>query len=183
MTSSLSISANPRMPAPTNEPARDFVPGSAESLSVSAAIAGLRSARRELPHVVDGQRIMTAQTQDVVEPHDHASVVGTMAVAAEAVTRQAIDSCLAAQHDWSRTPWWERAAVMLRAGDLASGKYRDELVAATMVGQSKTFHQAEIDAACEFADFMRFNAHLAQQIHADQPAALLEQCCGLLQLG
>ena len=172
MTSSLSISANPRMPAPTNEPARDFVPGSAESLSVSAAIAGLRSARRELPHVVDGQRIMTAQTQDVVEPHDHASVVGTMAVAAEAVTRQAIDSCLAAQHDWSRTPWWERAAVMLRAGDLASGKYRDELVAATMVGQSKTFHQAEIDAACEFADFMRFNAHLAQQIHADQPAAL-----------
>jgi 1-pyrroline-5-carboxylate dehydrogenase len=103
MTASLSISANPRMPAPTNEPARDFIPGSAESRSVSTAIAGLRSVRRELAHVVDGQRIMTAQTQDVIEPHDHASVVGTMAVADEGVTKQAIASCLAAQHDWSRT--------------------------------------------------------------------------------
>ena len=170
--SSVTTAANPRMPAPTNEPARDFVPGSAESRSVSAAIETFRAHPSEIPHVVDGERIMTAETDRVVEPHAHHSVLGTMAVADETVTKKAIAASLDAQHDWSRTPWWERAAIMLRAGDLASGKYRDELVAATMVGQSKTFHQSEIDAACEFADFMRFNVHLAQQIYADQPAAL-----------
>lgn len=169
---SVTTAANPRMPAPTNEPARDFVPGSVESRSVSAAIETFRANPREIPHVVDGERIMTADTDRVVEPHAHRSVLGTMAVADETVTKKAIAASLEAQHDWSRTPWWERAAIMLRAGDLASGKYRDELVAATMVGQSKTFHQSEIDAACEFADFMRFNVHLAQQIYADQPAAL-----------
>lgn len=168
----VSIAANPRMPAPKNEPSRDFVPGSPESRSVTAAIENFRVNPREIPHVVNGERIMTADTERVVEPHAHQSVIGAMAVADETVTKKAIAACLDAAHEWSRTPWWERAAIMLRAGDLAAGKYRDELVAATMVGQSKTFHQSEIDAACEFADFMRFNAHLAQQIYADQPAAL-----------
>lgn len=168
----VSIAANPRMPAPKNEPSRDFVPGSPESRSVTAAIENFRVNPREIPHVVNGERIMTADTERVVEPHAHQSVIGAMAVADETVTKKAIAACLDAAHEWSRTPWWERAAIMLRAGDLAAGKYRDELVAATMVGQSKTFHQSEIDAACEFADFMRFNAHLAQQIYADQPASL-----------
>jgi 1-pyrroline-5-carboxylate dehydrogenase len=89
------------------------------------------------------------------------------------VTKRAIAAALEAQHDWSRTPWWERAAIFLRAGDLAAGKYRDELVATTMLGQSKTFHQAEIDAASEVADFFRYNAHLAQEIYADQPPSKL----------
>lgn len=168
----VSIAANPRMPAPKNEPSRDFVPGSPESRSVTAAIENFRVNPREIPHVVNGERIMTADTERVVEPHAHQSVIGAVAVADETVTKKAIAACLDAAHEWSRTPWWERAAIMLRAGDLAAGKYRDELVAATMVGQSKTFHQSEIDAACEFADFMRFNAHLAQQIYADQPASL-----------
>lgn len=168
----VSIAANPRMPAPKNEPSRDFVPGSPESRSVSAAIENIRANPREIPHVVNGERIMTADTTRVVEPHAHRSVIGTMAVADETVTKKAIAASLAAAHEWSRTPWWERAAIMLRAGDLAAGKYRDELVAATMTGQSKTFHQSEIDAASEFADFMRYNAHLAQQIYADQPASL-----------
>ncbi|MFI7067962.1 L-glutamate gamma-semialdehyde dehydrogenase [Kribbella sp. NPDC050124] len=169
---SVSIAANPRVPAPKNEPARHFAPGSPEARSVAAAIENFRVSPREIPHVVNGERIMTAETTRVVEPHAHASVVGAMAVAEETVTKKAIAAALEAQHEWSRTPWWERAAIMLRAGDLASGKYRDELVAATMVGQSKTFHQSEIDAACEFADFMRFNVHLAQQIYADQPVSL-----------
>jgi 1-pyrroline-5-carboxylate dehydrogenase len=168
----LNIAANPRMPAPKNEPARDFRPGSPESQSVSAAIEGFRLAPTEICHVIDGERIMTTDSERVVEPHDHQSVVGTMATADETLTKRAIAASLEAQHEWSRTPWWERAAIMLRAGDLAAGKYRDELVAATMVGQSKTFHQAEIDAACEFADFMRFNVHLAQQIYGDQPTSL-----------
>ncbi|MFM9455204.1 L-glutamate gamma-semialdehyde dehydrogenase [Streptomyces europaeiscabiei] len=170
--SPVNLAANPRMPAPKNEPSRDFVPGSPESRSVSAAIENIRAHPREIPHVVNGERIMTADTKRVVEPHAHQSVIGTMAAADETVTKKAIAASLATAHEWSRTPWWERAAIMLRAGDLAAGKYRDELVAATMTGQSKTFHQAEIDAASEFADFMRYNVHLAQQIYADQPTSL-----------
>ncbi len=168
----VTIAANPRMPAPLNEPARDFRPGSPESESVAAVIENLRRTPTEVSHVIDGERIMTSDSERVVEPHAHQSVLGTMATADQTVTKRAIAASLEAQHEWSRTPWWERAAIMLRAGDLAAGKYRDQLVAATMLGQSKTFHQAEIDAACEFADFMRFNAHLAQQIYADQPASL-----------
>jgi 1-pyrroline-5-carboxylate dehydrogenase len=167
-----STAANPRVPAPVNEPVRDFAPGSPESRSVTAEIAELRSRVTEIPHVIAGERRFTGTGTDVVEPHDHASVVGRLAEADTDVTNAALAACLEAQHEWSRTPWWERAAIFLRAGELAAGKYRDELVAATMIGQSKTFHQAEIDAACEFADFMRFNTHLAQQIYADQPASL-----------
>lgn len=169
MPTQVSTAANPRLPGPVNEPARDFVPGSPESISVSAEIARLRKEPTQIPHVIDGERSMGSTTMDIVEPHDHASVIGTMAVADEEVTKSAIRVALAKQEEWSRTGWWERAAIMLRAGDLAAGKYRDELVAATMIGQSKTFHQAEIDATCEFADFMRYNTHLAQQIYADQP--------------
>ncbi|MGY1682768.1 L-glutamate gamma-semialdehyde dehydrogenase [Geodermatophilus sp. SYSU D01176] len=167
-----SVAANPRVPAPVNEPVRDFRPGSPESAAVSVRIAELRSTVTEIPHVIAGERRFTGAGTDVVEPHAHRSVVGRLAEADEDVTKAAIEAALDAQASWSRTPWWERAAIFLRAGDLAAGKYRDELVATTMVGQSKTFHQAEIDAACEFADFMRYNTHLAQQIYADQPASL-----------
>ncbi|GAB2450560.1 L-glutamate gamma-semialdehyde dehydrogenase [Nocardioides hungaricus] len=168
----ISIAANPRVPAPVNEPVRDFMPGSPESQAVLAKIADLRSRVTDIPHVINGERLFTGAGTDVVEPHDRSSVVGRLAEANPDVTKDAVAASLDAQHEWSRTPWWERAAVFLRAGELAAGKYRDELVAATMVGQSKTFHQSEIDAACEFADFMRFNSHLAQQIYADQPPSL-----------
>lgn len=168
----ISTAANPRIPAPVNEPARDFTPGSAESQSVTAKITEIRSRVVDIPHVINGERRFTGSGTDVVEPHAHASVVGRLAEADPDVTKAAITASLEAQHEWSRTPWWERAAIFLRAGELAATKYRDELVAATMVGQSKTFHQAEIDATCEFADFMRYNAHLAQQIYADQPTSL-----------
>jgi 1-pyrroline-5-carboxylate dehydrogenase len=169
---STSTAANPRVPAPVNEPARDFAPGSPESQSVTAQIADLRSRVTEIPHVINGERRFSGAGTDVVEPHDHGSVVGRLAEADPDITKSAIAASLDAQHEWSRTPWWERAAIFLRAGELAAGKYRDELVATTMIGQSKTFHQAEIDATCEFADFMRFNTHLAQQIYADQPSSL-----------
>ncbi|MBC7279619.1 L-glutamate gamma-semialdehyde dehydrogenase [Nocardioides sp.] len=168
----VNTAANPRVPAPVNEPARDFVPGSPESLAVTAQIAEIRSSVKEIPHVIAGERVFAGEGTDVVEPHAHASVVGRLAEATPDVTKAAIEAALAAQESWSRTPWWERAAIFLRAGELAAGKYRDELVAATMVGQSKTFHQAEIDATCEFADFMRYNTHLASQIYADQPPSL-----------
>ncbi|NWN88297.1 MAG: L-glutamate gamma-semialdehyde dehydrogenase [Micrococcaceae bacterium] len=95
-----------------------------------------------------------------------------MATADEQSVHDAIDVALAVQDQWAATPWWDRAAIFLRAADLAAGKYRDELVATTMLGQSKTFHQAEIEATCEVADFFRYNAYNAQKIYSDQPQAL-----------
>lgn len=169
---SVSMAGNFTVPAPHNEPAREFVPGSPDAMSVKEAIAAVAAGTRDLPHYINGRATMGEQTRDVVAPHEHAQVLGRIPAGSESVTGSAIAAALAARHDWSRTPWWERTAIFLRAGDLAAGKYRDELVAATMLGQSKTVHQAEIDAACETADFFRYNAHLAQQIFNDQPASL-----------
>ena len=171
-TTTVSTAANPRVPAPKNEPSRDLAPGSVDAQSVSAELKRVGSEVRDLPHVINGERRFTGDLSDVVAPHDHAHVLGRLPQADDDITTSAIQASLDAQHDWSRTPWWERAAIFLRAGDLASGRYRDELVATTMLGQSKTFHQAEIDAASEVADFFRYNAHLAQQIYADQPPSL-----------
>lgn len=171
-TQSVSVAGNFRVPVPSNEPSRDFAPGSQESKDVLAKIAEVTSSVRELPHVINGERIFDGETVDVVAPHQHAQVLGRLPRADDATTQSAIDAALKASEEWAQTPWWERAAVFLRAGNLAAGKYRDELVATTMLGQSKTFHQAEIDAASEVADFFRYNAHLAQQIYADQPTSL-----------
>lgn len=172
MSQHISVAGNFRVPAPGNEPPRDFAPGSAESQSVGALITELATRVAQLPHVIGGEHIIAGEQQDVVAPHQHQHVYARIGRADDALVLKAIDAALSAQHDWSRTPWWERAAIFLRAADLAAGKYRDELVATTMIGQSKTFHQSEIDAACEVADFFRFNAYLAQQIYADQPASL-----------
>lgn len=168
----VSVAGNFRVPVPANEPSRDFVPGSQEAQDVLKKISEVKSAVRDLPHVINGERIFTGATSDVVAPHEHSLVLGKLPSADEATTQSAIEASLKAQEDWALTPWWERAAIFLRAGNLAAGKYRDELVATTMLGQSKTFHQAEIDAASEVADFFRYNAHLATQIYADQPASL-----------
>ena len=168
----VSVAGNFRVPVPSNEPSRDFAPGSKEATDVLQKISEVKRTVRELPHVVNGERIFTGETSDVVAPHEHSLVLGKLPSADEATTQSAIEASLKAQENWANTPWWERAAIFLRAGNLAAGKYRDELVATTMLGQSKTFHQAEIDAASEVADFFRYNAHLAQQIYADQPASL-----------
>ena len=168
----LSIAGNFRVPVPHNEPDRPFAPGSPEADSVRGEIKRVEGRVSDLPHVINGTRSFTGETADVVAPHRHSLILGRIPLADAAATTSAIDAALATQHEWSRTPWWERAAIFLRAGDLAAGKYRDELVATTMLGQSKTFHQAEIDAACEVADFFRYNVHLAQEIFADQPPSL-----------
>ena len=172
MSQFISIAGNFRVPTPINESPREFRPGSPESLAVTALIADLGTRVRDLPHVIGGEHIVAGDQENVVAPHDHQHVYARIGRADEALVLRAIDAALAAQHDWSRTPWWERAAIFLRAANLAAGQYRDELVATTMIGQSKTFHQSEIDAACEVADFFRFNAYLAQQIYSDQPASL-----------
>jgi 1-pyrroline-5-carboxylate dehydrogenase len=165
------VAGNVRTSTPYNEPVRDHRPGSPEATALLAEIERVRGRVRDIPNVVDGEALPLQDTADVVAPHDHAHVLGRYSAATPGQVDAAIAAALAARTGWSRTPWWDRAAVLLRAAELVSGKYRNELLATTMLGQSKTFHQAEIDAACELADFFRYNAHFAEQIYSTQPAS------------
>ena len=168
-TPSATITGALKMTDPVNEPVRDYRPGSPEAVSLEAEIARVGGQTRELPHVINGTALPLTNPVPVASPHDHAHVLGHYSAVDDGVVDAAIDAALAARADWSRTPWWDRAAVLLRAAELVTGKYRDELNATTMLGQSKTFHQAEIDAACETADFLRYNAAFAAQIYQTQP--------------
>jgi hypothetical protein len=122
----------------------------------------------EVPNVIAGERRPLGATADVVAPHEHALTLGRIPVARPDDVHEAIDAALAARHDWSRTPWWDRAAIFLRAAELANGQFHNELLATTMLGQSKTFHQAEIDVN-ELIDFFRYNVKLVAQIFETQP--------------
>ena len=164
-------------PQPRNEPVRDYAPGSPERASLEAALAELGGVHHELPVTIDGARHLAGGTPfDVVAPHDHAHVLGTGGNATREDAKGAVEAALRAAPAWRDLPFDERAAVLLRAADLLSGPWRDRLNAATMLGQSKTCYQAEIDAACELADFWRFNVAFAKQIHGEQPVQLRRAC-------
>ena len=169
MPSGTSIANVGSLPAIANEPMLDYAPGSPERSAVEIEIARIGSERVEVPLVIGGEDVTTGTLQAVSEPHDHASVLADVHQGGDAEVRAAIDAAAAARHDWGRTPWEERAAVFLRAADLLSGPWRARIVAATMLGQSKTVHQAEIDAAAELADFWRFNVRYMTEIYEDQP--------------
>ena len=157
-------------PAIVNEPVRSYAPGTAETESLRARFTSMRNEQAELTVTIGGrQRLASGEKFDVVEPHAHAHVVGIGAHATHEDTSAAIDAALAAGAAWRELPFDERAAVFLRAADLLSSTWRDTLNAATMLGQSKTVQQAEIDAACELADFWRFNVKFAREILAEQP--------------
>ncbi|KAA9161656.1 L-glutamate gamma-semialdehyde dehydrogenase [Amycolatopsis acidicola] len=157
-------------PAPRNEAAREYAPHSPERANLTAKLAELASTRFELTSTIDGeQRMAGGAPIDVVQPHNHAHVLGTMRNATHEDAKAAVAAALRAGESWRALPFDERAAVLLRAADLLSGPWRDTLNAATMLGQSKTAVQAEIDSACELADFWRFNVHFARQIHEQQP--------------
>ena len=159
-------------PLPHNEPVRDYAPGSPERASLQAALAELGGVRHELTVTIDGaQHVAGGAPFDVVAPHDHAHVVGTGGNATQEDAKGAVEAALRAAHTWRDLPFDERAAVLLRAADLLAGPWRDRINAATMLGQSKTCYQAEIDAACELADFWRFNVAFAKQIHGEQPTS------------
>ena len=159
------------LPKPTNEPIFNYAPGSAERAELRAAIDGLASAPRDLPCVIGGQRTMGATQRTVTNPADHSLTLGTVGEASEKDIRRAIGAAEAARPDWAALSQTERGAIFIRAAELLAGPWRQRLNAATLLNQSKTPHQAEIDAACELIDFLRFNAYYAEHLADDQPAS------------
>ena len=159
-----------QVPAPVNETVLDYAPGSPERASLEVALADLGSASVELPHVIDGQRVTgTGQAVAVRQPHAHRSVLGTLRNATVKEGQAAVDAAKAAAPLWRELAFDDRAAILLKAAELLSGPWRARLNAATMLGQSKTAYQAEIDSACELIDFWRLNVHFARQILEEQP--------------
>ncbi len=158
-----------RPPEPYNEPIKSYVPGSPEREQLRARLGELSGQRLELPLVIGGKDVQLDESFEQVMPHDTDHVLATVSKGDASHVQQAIDAAATAWNDWSRTPWEERAAVLLRAADLLAGPWRATLNAATMLGQSKTAHQAEIDAACELIDFWRFNVSYMTRIYEEQP--------------
>ncbi|MGH3873247.1 MAG: L-glutamate gamma-semialdehyde dehydrogenase [Pseudonocardiaceae bacterium] len=157
-------------PAPRNEPVRGYAPGTPERELLARRLAELAGQRAELTMTIDGvQRMAGGESLDVVAPHRHAHVLGHSAQATTADVAAAVRAATRAAPGWRELPFDERAAILLRAADLAAGPWRDTLNAATMLGQSKSVQQAELDAACELIDFWRFNVHFARRILAEQP--------------
>jgi 1-pyrroline-5-carboxylate dehydrogenase len=163
---SLAIS---KVPVPVNEPVKAYAPGSPERASLKAKLAQMSAQKIEMPLVIDGKDVRTGKLGHSVMPHRHAHVLGDFHQGGEADVQSAIAAAQRAQKDWANLPWEARAAVFLKAADLLAGPYRDVLNAATMLGQSKTCHQAEIDSACELIDFFRFNVAFYEQLLREQP--------------
>jgi 1-pyrroline-5-carboxylate dehydrogenase len=160
-----------RPPAPTNEPVKDYAPGSPERAELQRRLAELEHERMELPLVIGGEDVTTDDTAETVMPHRTSHVLADVHQGSAREVERAIEAAGEAWQDWSRMPWEERAAVFLRAAELLSGPWRSTLNAATMLGQSKTAHQAEIDAACEVIDFYRFNVQFMTRIYEEQPSS------------
>ncbi|HET8614915.1 MAG TPA: L-glutamate gamma-semialdehyde dehydrogenase [Actinomycetales bacterium] len=166
------MDAATKVPFPHNEKVLDYAPGSAERAGLEAALADLGSQRHELTMTIDGKRRMgSGRKVKVVQPHARRQVLGTLGTASKDDGRAAMDAAKKAAPMWRSLSFDDRAAVLLKAADLLSGPWRSTLNAATMLGQSKTAVQAEIDSACELIDFWRFNVQFASQILAEQPVA------------
>jgi 1-pyrroline-5-carboxylate dehydrogenase len=161
------------VPVPANEPVHDYAPNSPERARLRAALTGLADQQIDLPHVIGGtHRMGDGERIDVVQPHRHSQKLGTLSNATHADAAAAIEAAMAAKSAWAATPFDVRAAVFLRAAELLAGPWREKIAAATMLGQSKTVYQAEIDAPCELIDFWRFNVAFARQIMAEQPLSV-----------
>jgi 1-pyrroline-5-carboxylate dehydrogenase len=163
------INATVRVPAAKNEPILSYAPGTPERADLKEALKRMGSERIEIPLVIGGKQIRTGKTGEARMPHLHRHVLATYHEAEPSQVEQAIASAMAARREWSVTPFHQRAAIFLRAAELLSTRYRQAINASTMLGQSKTAHQAEIDAACESVDFLRFNVQFADQLMASQP--------------
>jgi 1-pyrroline-5-carboxylate dehydrogenase len=158
-----------RPPEPRNEPVRDYSPGSPERASLQVRLEQMKHERSEIPMVIGGKDVTTGKLAQAVMPHDKDHVLADVHQGGAGEVEQAIQAAGEAWQDWHRLPWEDRAAIFLRAAELLAGPWRDTLNAATMLGQSKTAHQAEIDAACELTDFWRFNPWLMIRMYEEQP--------------
>jgi len=161
-----------RYPEPKNEPVSSYLPGSPERAALKAALESLAQSGAEVPLYIGEKRVRTSKQVEITAPHRHRLVLGCAHQGGAAEVEAAIAAARAASPDWASLPWEQRAAVFLRAADLLSGPWRARINAATMLGQSKTCHQAEIDAACELADFWRWNVYfLRRLLESEQPVS------------
>ena len=161
-----------QVPLPINEPVKGYAPGSAERTSLSTMYKKMYNQEPiDVPMYIGSELIRTEEKLPLTSPQEHGKVLGYLNRGTKDHVIQAIDNALAARERWSHLPWEHRAAIFLRAADLLAGPYRDRMNAATMLGQGKNAHQAEIDAACEFIDFLRFNVLYMQQIYNEQPGS------------
>jgi len=156
-------------PVPVNEPVLDYPPGSPEKRSLKKRLDEMLAEPIEIPLVIGGREVRTGDTAEAVCPHDHRHVLATFHQAGEREVAMAAEAASDAWREWSQTPWEARAAVLLKAADLLAGPWRDTVNGATMLDQSKTVYQAEIDSAAELVDFWRFNPYFMRQLYAEQP--------------
>lgn len=157
------------VPIAVNEPVKSYAPGSPEREAVLKAYKEMINTTIDVPMYINGKDITTGNTRTMSPPHDHKHVVGTYHLAEKKHVDEAIATALEARKTWANTPWEQRAAIFLKAAELIAGPYRAKINAATMIAQSKTIHQAEIDSACELIDFLRFNVQYMTDIYHDQP--------------
>jgi 1-pyrroline-5-carboxylate dehydrogenase len=158
-----------KAPRAYNEPVLSYVPGSSERKILKDTIAGMRAMEVDIPMYIGGEEVRTSERVRISPPHDHRHTLGYYHKGGAEHVHQAINAALAARTRWQSLSWYQRASIFLKAADLISGPYRARINAATMLGQSKNVYQAEIDAACEFADFLRFNVEFMTEIYKDQP--------------
>ena len=163
------MSGTANIPAPRNEPVLSYAPGTAPRQALKDALGTVGGEQPEIPVVAGGEELRPGKLNDVVSPHRHRHVLARVHQADGRAIDSAIAAAVEAQRDWARWPFEDRAAVFLKAADLLAGSWRARINAATMLGQSKTAFQAEIDSACELIDFLRFNVHFAERIYREQP--------------
>ncbi len=163
------FSGTRRVPPPVNEPVKSYAPGTPEKAALKTRLASMAKERVDIPAIVGGKEVRTGDLGQSVMPHDYKHVLADWHRASPAVVEQAIAAAKAAESDWANWAWEDRAAVFLRAADLLTTSWRQTINAATMLGQSKTAFQAEIDSACELIDFWRFNPAYAQELYEEQP--------------
>jgi len=157
------------VPTPQNEPVLNYGPRSLERAALKTALQEARAKQIDIPMYIGGKEVTTGKTQQIRPPHDHQHILATFHEGDKSHVEAAINAALAAKNDWENLPWEQRAAIFLKAADLLAGPYRATINAATMLGQSKNAYQAEIDAACELIDFLRFNVHYMTEIYQQQP--------------
>ncbi len=158
-----------QVPVPVNEPINSYAPGTAPRAELKARLASMAAEQIDIPVIIGGREIRTGKTHPVTMPHDHGHVLAQYHTAGPEHIAQAIAAAAEARREWAAWPWEDRAAVILRAAELLATTWRATINAATMLGQSKTAFQSEIDAACEMIDFWRFNTAFAQELYSEQP--------------